>query len=372
MAMTRADVEVTKTGQRSQPGRNDAEALRGGIEKTRADMSANVAALEQRLGRGELTEKVTEKLKEQLQEAKAMLKTELGEVKETVKADLAAAKQSAKQDMKAALVDTKQSIRDATLGRVEDAATRAGDMMNDTRDTLVDTIRQNPLPAALAGIGAAWLLMNRSRSARGRGAPRGYLYRSGDRLDFEGARTGGAAGDGDSTLRRAGDLARGAKESAGRAAERISSAASQVKDEASAGVGTIAEQAGDAASRISGRAQEVVGRGVEEARTQARRVEEGVEGAYERAPFGVGAAALAIGTAIGLALPRTRPEDELMGGARDDVLRRAGEATRQATQQVQHATEKATEKAQAAGGSVQRVAEKVQDVAAAAVDQATK
>jgi hypothetical protein len=37
--------------------------------------------------------------------------------------------------------------------------------MNDVRDSLIDTIRQNPLPATLAGVGIGWLLMNRSRSA---------------------------------------------------------------------------------------------------------------------------------------------------------------------------------------------------------------
>ena len=38
--------------------------------------------------------------------------------------------------------------------------------MNDTRESLVETIRQNPIPAAFAGIGIAWLLMNRSSRQR--------------------------------------------------------------------------------------------------------------------------------------------------------------------------------------------------------------
>ena len=72
--------------------------------------------------------------------------------------------------------------------------------MNDTRDTLVDTVRRNPIPAALAGIGIAWLLMNRSSSNRGRSAaPNGGGFNPYRGMDYGpgGGREGGMAAVGD-------------------------------------------------------------------------------------------------------------------------------------------------------------------------------
>src|SRR5688572_28778585 len=56
------------------------------------------------------------------------------------------------QNVKAQIKD---GVREATIGRVENMARQAG-------DGLMQTIKDNPLPAAMAGIGLAWLFMNRS------------------------------------------------------------------------------------------------------------------------------------------------------------------------------------------------------------------
>ena len=43
----------------------------------------------------------------------------------------------------------------------------AGDTLNEARYTMMDTIRQNPIPAAMVGIGLGWLFMNRRSSSQG-------------------------------------------------------------------------------------------------------------------------------------------------------------------------------------------------------------
>jgi hypothetical protein len=55
----------------------------------------------------------------------------------------------------------RENIRDATIGRVEHMAQNAADRVNETRHSITDTIRENPIPAAMVGIGLGWLLMNR-------------------------------------------------------------------------------------------------------------------------------------------------------------------------------------------------------------------
>ena len=199
--------------------------LREGIEQTRSDMSGTLRALEEKLNPTDLRDKAAAELvhveehvkaavREQLHEVRGIVKEELkdakdsltelmvtakdtvikdaeervgelmvtakdtvikdakeaaGEIivkaKDAVKDDVLAIKDSVKRDMSDALTHAKTAARAATLGKLEDLATEAGDAMTTARDTFVDTVRQNPIPAALAGIGIVWLLMNRSRSA---------------------------------------------------------------------------------------------------------------------------------------------------------------------------------------------------------------
>ena len=57
----------------------------------------------------------------------------------------------------------REHVRDATIGRVEHMARHAADRVSETRSTMIDTIRENPIPAAMAAFGLGWLFMNRSR-----------------------------------------------------------------------------------------------------------------------------------------------------------------------------------------------------------------
>ena len=55
----------------------------------------------------------------------------------------------------------KESVREATIGKVQDMATNTKERIAETSRGLAQTIRENPLPAAMAAAGIGWLLLSR-------------------------------------------------------------------------------------------------------------------------------------------------------------------------------------------------------------------
>ena len=84
---------------------DETDAIRSDIEDTRANMSSTIDAIQDKLSPQRLTDQA------------------------------------------------KGAVRDATVGRVQDMASNVTDTARETGATLMDTIRENPLPAALVGIG---------------------------------------------------------------------------------------------------------------------------------------------------------------------------------------------------------------------------
>lgn len=59
----------------------------------------------------------------------------------------------------------KDSVREATIGRVQYMASNTRERITETGRGLAQTIRDNPVPAALAATGISWLLFNRERAS---------------------------------------------------------------------------------------------------------------------------------------------------------------------------------------------------------------
>ncbi|HEU4563055.1 MAG TPA: DUF3618 domain-containing protein [Gemmatimonadaceae bacterium] len=228
----------------------------------------------------------------------------------------------------------KQDIRDATIGRVEQMAQSAADRAESARRTMMDTIRENPIPAAMVGVGLGWLAWNAREQRSGRGgygsgyesrgrvnvhSPRGSGYRYGDRYasGYESARYGfeersggeGEFGTMDRVRERAGELTDQAREKMEEAGERAQEMASTVADRTRYG---------------------------------ARRMEDQF---YDN-PLAIGVAVLAAGMAAGLALPATRREAELVGGARDRLVDRAREFADETKDKVERVAERVVDQAQ--------------------------
>ena len=67
---------------------------------------------------------------------------------------------------------------------------------------------------------------------------------------------------------------------------------------------------------------------------KTRRVRLGFWQAMEASPLMIGAAFLALGALLGLAIPSTEPEDELMGDTRDRLLDNVRDAGHQALESL--------------------------------------
>jgi ElaB/YqjD/DUF883 family membrane-anchored ribosome-binding protein len=218
--------------------RVEIERTRAEIERTRADMGETVDAIQQRLS--------PEGLKEQ----------------------------------------AKDRVKEATVGKAQGAGS-----------TIVETVRANPVPAALTGIGLGWLFMSARRQ-------------SSAQLRYEDRDAGGP--------------------SAGQAVERA-------RDK----VGETASQAQDRAGQVAGQAQDQVSRLGDQARYQARRASGGFQRMLQENPLVVGALAVGTGAAVGLAIPETAKEHEVMGEARDTFVEKAQEKAEEAQQKVQQVAEEA-------------------------------
>jgi hypothetical protein len=384
-------------------------------------MGVTLSALEQKLSPSELGEKAKVELDhiearvkvavkealhdvkgvlgEEIHEAKGALKEQLHEANELARRGLTDAKEALKNDIHAAVANTKEAVREATLGRVENIATQAGDIMITTRDTLVDTVRQNPIPAAMAGIGIAWLLMNRSsanrqrNSAFGRAGANPYagmayggssyreparqnfdarnfdggvrqtvdggegnvgqiLHRAGEAVHHVGSALGGAGATVAGAAHNAAEAARDAVghgvESASHVAHDVSDSVGRLAHGASDAAAHLAHDAANAASHLAHQAHDTAGHLAATARGQARRVENTLQSTMETNPLAFGAVAVMIGAAVGYSLPRTEKEDAWMGHARDHMVDGATDLAKDAARSLHHMTDEAAETAKKA------------------------
>ncbi|MEO7963098.1 MAG: DUF3618 domain-containing protein, partial [Gemmatimonadaceae bacterium] len=290
----------------------------------------------------------------------------------------------------------KESIREATVGRMEHMARKTKERLDDSSLTLMETIRENPVPAAIMAIGLGWLIVNgrreRSQSERQVALARfddsrdeqdwyrggGQRYDYGNELDDyeqgEGsASLGGRVRDRGEEIRdrasdfasnvreRAGDLAHKVQDAAGRVGEKASDVAHRATDRARETAGRVGDRARETAGRVGERARDVANRTTERARDVAhrtseraqevasnvadtsRRQVERVETLYNDNPLGIGLAVAAAGFAIGLGAPRTRAESRLVGDSRDHLVDKVKDIAQDKKERVQHVAERVFE-----------------------------
>ncbi|HET6982539.1 MAG TPA: DUF3618 domain-containing protein [Myxococcaceae bacterium] len=242
-------------------------------------------------------------IRQNIEQTRAEMDGTLGELQERLSPSHV--KEQVRESVKETIEETKTALRAATVGKVETMIRNTGSTLSEARQSIWTTIRENPVPAALSAIGLTWLFINRGGQSGGRR----YASYGGFETD---------------------DYGRGYGEADRGLGSRAGSTVQQVKERASEVVETAQQKAGELASTASQTAERVA----DQAQVQVRRVEQAMERWMDENPLALGAVALAGGTAIGLALPRTQKEDRLMGSARDTVVDRAQELATEAVDTV--------------------------------------
>jgi ElaB/YqjD/DUF883 family membrane-anchored ribosome-binding protein len=291
-----------------------------------------------------------------------------------------------------------REAREAVAETAQEVGTGISQAARGASMTLMESIKENPVPAAIAGLGLGWLYMSARRQS---GATfTGAVHPVGGRQAYGGAPQGYSAGqyyppsDGTNQGGTLGQIQDRAGQVVDRVQDKVGQVAGQAKDAASHvadRVGSAASQVSDTLSDVAGQVQERAGDMVEQVQSGARQLGDQAQDttqwavgefnwALDRSPLAVAAVAAALGVAVGMIVPETRKERQMMGPARDELIDRAQDAVQDLGQKAQSiATEvvnTVTEEAKNQGivdhvqGAGQGLVEKVQNVASEAVDAA--
>lgn len=255
---------------------SDIQAQRQRIEQTRAQMGSTIDAIEERLSPSRLAQ------------------------------------------------EAKSAVKDATVGSAQQAVSNITDSASNAGGSFVDAIRENPVPAALAGIGLGWLIMsmrNKNDQQMQRDAQR-YRYYGHNMYPTQHASGNAQSNQGSvigSAQSAAGQVAGTVQDTAGQMAGTIQDTASQVTDT----IGSAAGTAADTMGQMTNQAQY----GFQQAENQLQRW-------MREQPLAVTAGAFAVGMAVGFAVPETPVEDQWMGQYREDLTQQAQQAVQQTAPKV--------------------------------------
>ena len=324
---------------------NEPDALVSGIEQTRADLSETIEAIQERLA----PERITDQAIDAATEATVQARDAALEVVDH-------AIEQAKAAIQELTDQARGAVRDATVGKVERMASKTGQSAQGFRSSVITTIKQNPGPAALTGLGLSWLFLSgRNAGAQGQSTqytgyqttgPAGYGGYSnyggygGQQGSQSGSGTvGQVAGQVQSTV---GSAVNQAQETVGDAAVQARETVGQVAGQAQATAGQVVDQVQGAASQVPHQVQEAASQVTSQVQTLGSRVRQAVE----QNPIPAGALAVVLGGVAGLAAPKTAREDQVLGEARDAVVSSAESTAQGVVQKVQRVAEEAEEAAE--------------------------
>jgi gas vesicle protein len=268
------DVMDVPSGAGYAPEADEVSATRARIEETRAHMSETVDAIQEKLSPSNMVQGAT------------------------------------------------SAVRDATIGRAQAAVSSASDTAAGLGSSILDTVRQNPVPTALVGFGLGWLYFS-------------HRQQPGQRIRQSAAQfQTNAAGRLQDTTAQAQQAVSNA---AGQVQGTISDTASQVQDTLSQTAGQIQDTAAQLADQVQGQVSQLGA----QTQYQAQRAQYGFQQMMQEQPLAVGAAAVALGIVAGLAIPETPQEHALMGSAKDSVVEQVQGQVQDAAQRIQSVAQEA-------------------------------
>ena len=241
-------------------------------------------------------------------------------------------------------------------------------------------VRKHPVPAVLVATGVAWMIIDAASEDGGSA--------SSARGDVDDRQTPGASKQGPHLLEKAhskldqvkhaaSDVAGAAKEKASALGEAASDVAGAAKEKASA----LGEAASGAAENLTRRAQDAYSQGRSTAARVGQEMQQGyrsgaqqVDMAMREYPLAVAIGFAAAGALFGVLLPRTRPEDQLMGEKSDQLLDATKEKGQELLERGKEVAERVAETAvgeareqgltaETATGKISEIAGKVGEIA---------
>lgn len=251
---------------------------------------------------GEDETEETEQIKEQIVETRGQMGETIDAIQEKLR--FSNLSDQVSEHVNHAVETAKDAVYGATIGKAANIMRNIGDEISSS--SIVRTAKDNPLPFILIGLGAG-LLAYQSFSGRQNGTNRRQPLALGDgtkdRIGDGNYRAGRARSKEESVGGKVNGVTATVTGAAGAAYEKVTSAV----DSAVTGVGDVASQAygkvGDVGTAARGQYDHYI----------------------EENPLAVGAVALALGAAVGMAIPATRYEGQLMGQARQDLIDKAQE-----------------------------------------------
>ncbi len=274
----------------------------------------------------------------------------------------------------------KSTAKEATVGRFKEMTHEANRKVEGMSSSFSQTVRDNPLPFAVIGLGLGWLFLSERNNKQHNYRADDYPYRMnsqryyGDRyydMDDEGMidaarervgdmastverranrmknRVSGAVHDaGESVSEMAGRAEDAISETGERIGERISETASRARgavNEAAHRVGettdNVQERAGELTERARMEADRLRRQAEWRSRQAAQRTKQSFMENMDENPLAVGAVLAIAGAAIGAAIPASEYENKLMGQTRDRLLDEAKVRAQDVVERVQTVVE---------------------------------
>ena len=215
-------------------------------------------------------------------------------------------------------IDQTRANMDQTLGALErkfspgqlldQAMEFARENGGEFANNLGRSVKENPVPALLTAVGIAWMVAssNRPKPSLADAYDDRYARDDSNAVDFDDTGYEDDAGDQTEGLTdKAQRLKASAEGTLSEAGQRVKSAAERARQKLTGTKDTVSA----GLRRTSGSAQ-----------VQTQRVREGFNSLLSEQPLLLGALGIAVGAAIGAALPPTEQEDRLFGSARDKAL----------------------------------------------------
>jgi hypothetical protein len=242
-----------------------------------------------------------------------------------------------------------------------------GDFIN----ALQDAVRDNPISAALIGMGVLWMFMGGSNTSLFGGDGRKSIFGSeGQGADQVGGivrdtatRVGSSMGQAaDAAAETASQVAGGVRQASAAVADRGSRTAGQAADAIASAYDATTDIATRAANTVSNAATSAAHTMQQTGTKWGNTVQHSIADLFERQPLLLGAVGVAIGAGIAASIPTTDVENKVMGDASDLVRDTVSEQTAKVRKMADAAVEEAKEQGftpEAAGEALRAIGNKL-------------